>query len=490
MNSDFFNAVDLLSYVSNSQQLTTSGESKVWFAQLNIKDLTADHIPDGGQLAEYLVSKLELPEVHFFLLLIERTRSEEWHESPSLIVFQELIEVKIRKTENCTYNYSGRKRGSVWKNIIALQQLRKIFKQNPDTPFEAAAKFQQAAIINADHPLQLEVLNIQKPWGYEGWYTGVEKRGVVKVTTESGKTELPYALSLFKKDQLAAYPEELILLKTLNPVADDVVGDLYYEMHEKKWEVYVVTEIDRIAWPSGTGIIKAGLNPQKIGEYQDTHGEQWQEQLLNDFRLAIQQYENIRRQIDDSTTETTTELSQKELYLRESAADFVGDLTVNVGDIVSFPAFQMHSLRHGIKVVEFQTPHYERLILMFGQKVLTQDSWDTEEALNKMQTCIYQAPELECLQQATGMLVERFVDFPDFTADRISLAPNKSWKDNLKDKYQLLIIISSQACIIPENGKPIFLEPEQALFLPAGMKSYSLENTGDSPLICLKSMPK
>jgi hypothetical protein len=44
---------------------------------------------------------------------------------------------------------------------------------------------------------------------------------------------------------LADYPESLILLKTLNPVADDVIGDLYYEMHEEKWEVYVVTEIDK-----------------------------------------------------------------------------------------------------------------------------------------------------------------------------------------------------------------------------------------------------
>ena len=49
--------------------------------------------------------------------------------------------------------------------------------------------------------------------------------------------------------------ESLILLKTLNPVAEKTIGDLYYELHEKKWEVYIVTEIDKTAWPSGKGII-------------------------------------------------------------------------------------------------------------------------------------------------------------------------------------------------------------------------------------------
>jgi hypothetical protein len=71
---------------------------------------------------------------------------------------------------------------------------------------------------------------------------------------------------------LADHPESLILLKTLNPVSEDVIGDLYYEMHEKKWEVYVVTEIDQTAWPSGTGIIKAGLHPDKN---QGLSGNTW-----------------------------------------------------------------------------------------------------------------------------------------------------------------------------------------------------------------------
>jgi hypothetical protein len=34
------------------------------------------------------------------------------------------------------------------------------------------------------------------------------------------------------------------------------------------------------------------------------------------------------------------------------------------------------------------------------------------------------------------------------------------------------------------------LNHEEALFLPVGMGSYRLKSTGDSPLICLKAMPK
>ena len=352
------------------------------------------------------------------------------------------------------------------------------------------AKNRHAVIVNPEQSLRLEVLNIPKPWGHEGWYTGVEKRGVVKVTDEYGKTELPYALNIFKKQVLADHPESLILLKTLNPVSEDVIGDLYYEMHEKKWEVYVVTEIDQTAWPSGTGIIKAGLHPEKIKDYQEIHGSKWVEVLLKNFRETIGEYEKIRRQIDDSTEDIPNELHEQELKLRQKASNFVGDCQVKVGDIISFPVFQMHSLRHGIKVIEFQTPHYERLILMFAQKVLTQNHWDTDDALNKMLPVVYEPPELECLHKSSGLLIERFVDFPQFTADRICLEPETIWEDQLDGKYHLLITISGQASIIPKSGSPVKLNREEALFLPVGVGSYRLESTGEIPLICLKAIPK
>ena len=478
---------DLLSSLEISPLLESFPESQIWFGRLNLADFPEDEFPDAGQIANYIYSTFELPEIKIFLLLIERKCIETWSGTSNSVNFQEFVEIKIK---NRNQKITNKIRGSVWKNMIELKSLETIIIQNPDFPIEAVANNRQCVIIHTDYPLCLEVLNIPKPWGHEGWYTGVEKRGVVKVADKYGKTELPYAIKLFKKQVLADYPENLILLKTLNPVAEDLVGDLYYEMHEEKWEVYVVTEIDKTAWPSGTGIIKAGLHPDKITEYQTKHGEEWSEFLLKDFKNAINDYEHIRNKIDNYKETHPKELTIQEKKLRLKATDFVGNCPVKVGDIVSFPVFQMHSLRHGIKVIEFQTPHYERLIVMFAQKVLTQNHWDTEAALSKMIPEIYEVPQLEILLKDAGLLVERFVDFPQFTADRISLDTNMIWKDQLKGKYHLLITITGQATIIPKNGLPVVLNHEEALFLPVGMDHYQIKSTGDSPLICLKAMPK
>ena len=490
MTSKDFSIKYLLSCLEISQLLESESGSSIWFAHLNLHDFTEVEIPDGGKIADYLLSEMDLQEVQFFLLLIERKRLETWTENSEQVSFQELIEIKLQKSNHNNKNATLKKQGSVWKNKLDPETLKGIIVQNPDAPLESVAKNRHAVIVNPEQSLRLEVLNIPKPWGHEGWYTGVEKRGVVKVTDEYGKTELPYALNIFKKQVLADHPESLILLKTLNPVSEDVIGDLYYEMHEKKWEVYVVTEIDQTAWPSGTGIIKAGLHPEKIKDYQEIHGSKWVEILLKNFRETIGEYEKIRRQIDDSTEDIPNELHEQELKLRQKASNFVGDCQVKVGDIISFPVFQMHSLRHGIKVIEFQTPHYERLILMFAQKVLTQNHWDTDDALNKMLPVVYEPPELECLHKSSGLLIERFVDFPQFTADRICLEPETIWEDQLDGKYHLLITISGQASIIPKSGSPVKLNREEALFLPVGVGSYRLESTGEIPLICLKAIPK
>jgi hypothetical protein len=490
MTATDFAQYNLLPSLQNSGMLDSAGESKIWFGLLNLSDYPADEFPDTGQIADYIFAELELPEIEIFLLLIERKQHEPWTENTDVVYFQQLCEIKIQNTNHLQQNTELIKRGCVWKDRLSTDNLQEIITQNPDAALESVARNRECVIVNTAQALRLEVLNIPKPWGHEGWYTGVEKRGVVKVADEYGKTELPYALTLFKKQLLADYSAALILLKTLNPVAEDVLGDLYYEMHEEKWEVYVVTEIDKTAWPSGTGIIKAGLHPDKIAEYQQNNAEKWSEVLLKDFKKAIAEYENIRRQIDESTADISTELSAQELLLRKKAAEFVGDCSVKVGDIVSFPVFQMHSLRHGIKVIEFQTPHYERLIVMFAQKVITQKHWDTADALSKMHPEVYQQPELEKLHQSAGMLVERFVDFPQFTADRISLDTGQTWTDQLAGQYHLLISISGQATVFPENGQTVILNPEEALFLAVSMGSYRVQSTGDTPLIYLKAMPK
>ena len=481
---------DLNSFLEKSYLLDNLVDTRIWFAHLKLNILQENKFPDAGQIVDYFLSEINLPKIDFFILLIDRKHIETWTGSKDYVNFQELIEIKFDDSIKDKNNLFIKKRGCIWKSIISRDALLKIISQNQETPLESIAKNRHASIISTDKPFRLEILNITKPWGYESWYTGVEKRGVVKIVDNYGKTELPYSLKIFKKQLLANFPEELILLKKLNPSSKPTIGDLYYEMHEKKWEVYVVTEIDKTAWPSGTGIVKAGLNSEKIRKYKKKYKRNWKKFLVQDFMKAIAKYEAVRRKIDFSNKNIAKELLENEPILRKEAASFVGDYYVREGDIVSFPVFQIHSLQHGIKVIEFQTPHYERLIVMFSQKVITQDHWDSERALKIMIPEVYNPPKPKQLLKSEGFSLERFVDFPQFTADRLILQPKISWNDQLRNQYHILIAISGKGKIITEGGLSIHFNREEALFLPISMGSYVLKNTGKSPLTYLKAMPK
>jgi len=480
----------LISCVKLSFMLDFISSAQVWFTHINLSLVPDSMIPDNDCIADQLITFYDLEEFQYCMILVERKRTEQWTEKKRVVQFQSLIEVELQKSKNNTQIINLKKRGCVWKNIIGPENILEIFKKNPNSLLESVAENRQAVIVDSGEPLQLKMLKIPKPWGYEGWYTGVEKRGVVNVIDKYGKTELPYALNLFKKQMLADDSESLILLKTLNPVAKKTIGDLYYELHEKKWEAYVVTEIDKTAWPSGTGIIKAGLHPDKIEEYKNKYGNNWKVTLLSEFKSVVFEYEKTRRQIEDYQEAISKELLEKEAKLRDRASGFIGDLPVKVGDIISFPVFQIHSLRHGIKVVEFQTPHYERLILMFAQKVLTQNHWDTEDAISKMETEVYHPPKLDCIHNSDFLSVERFTDFPQFNFDRISMEPKNIYENKLNGRYQLLIIISGQATVLTQSGNSINIKKEESLFLPATMNSFLIKNIGDNQMICLKATPK
>ena len=57
----------------------------------------------------------------------------------------------------------------------------------------AAAKKLGGEPICLTLPLELETVSIQKPWGQEIWYSGIEKRGVSTVKS----VPLPWLLSVF-----------------------------------------------------------------------------------------------------------------------------------------------------------------------------------------------------------------------------------------------------------------------------------------------------
>ena len=86
----------LLSCLEISQQLEAESGSLIWFAHLNLHNFTEVEIPDGGKIADYLLSEMDLQEAQIFLLLIERNRLETWTENPEQVSFQELMKSNFK----------------------------------------------------------------------------------------------------------------------------------------------------------------------------------------------------------------------------------------------------------------------------------------------------------------------------------------------------------------------------------------------------------
>ena len=296
------------------------------------------------------------------------------------------------------------------------------------------------AWINLLQPLCLKPIAIAKPWGQEIWYTGIEARGqsLVEASVGALTTPLPWLLSLAPKRFTGGLEKALCLLKVLDPLPDEVYGDLYFEMHEQKREVYVVTRVDQMAWPDKRGAIRFGFNQslrKKLGD----------EAFKLAYLEAVSAYELVRREIDirfdrqrehagfalneplDAQTLKSwhellpTTLQERELMLRRAMESFTAMKPLQLGDVVKVPCFTPHALQHGVRTVEFQTPVYERKILSFGQKVLTQSHWDTERALQLMSLQEPESESLLLIDQQDGCRIEQVVRFDDFEVLRITL---------------------------------------------------------------------
>ena len=367
-----------------------------------------------------------------------------------------------------------------------------------DKQVSVAVAGQPVVTFQTGEALALKPVSIAKPWGAEIWYTGIEARGVSEV--ELGGRSLPISW-LF-----AACPEllggvaaaDIILLKILAPLAEPVYGDLYLELHEQKREVYVITGVDASAWPEGTGYIRMGLADQR-------------ENLKSRFLDAIQDYEVLRRLIDDALDQRRLqagialdsplepsqlkrwlaelelehpEWMQAERQLREEMNRFTELQPLRPGDVVKVPTHTPHALQHGVRAVEFQTPVYERLILSYAQKVLTQNHWNSAEAIEKMVLQAYQPAALDLLSEAQGCRVERVVRFDDFEVCRYTLESGASVDIETPQKYALLMGIAGKS----ELGSAE-LQPEQALLIPGTFQPKALRNDNQDSLIFLFAYP-
>lgn len=437
--------------------------------------------PSAGRLLRGLTPYLDESGARNVFLLTGRSRREHWRAESPLVNYQELIHW-ARDGEGGSY------RGVAAKdNRLQLESVLEQYRRDPLSLIDWAADEAGAAVVTTAAPLRLGLLQLEKPWGREGWYTGVEQRGVCSIISPGGSTEIPYALGLFPVPMLGESEPGLILLKTLEPRPEEVLGDLYLEVHEEKWETYLVLEVNREAWPDGTGYLRVGLDKQKVAEYRKIHGKGWEAVLTAELGKRIARYEKVRRKIDElpelepekpsasagkskkpasaekAEAAVPKRLLSSERRLRGEVEALLGRYPLGEGDVACLPPGVLHSLQHGVKVVEFQTPSYERLIAMFAQKVLTQPQWDTAAALELMEKRPYRPPPLvELPVEQEGVTCHLAVDFPQFSVVRYRLEGKVERKLHLEAPgvYRLLFITKGEGWLTLPDGERDHGEPD------------------------------
>lgn len=362
--------------------------------------------------------------------------------------------------------------------------------------FQRLVQLHHLPSLKLNAPWPLETVRIPKPWGAELWYTGIEDRGVCTV---SG-IPLPWITDLLPSTFIgSATGGAPLLLKILDPLPDQNLGDLYFELHEKKIEVYIVTNVDTTVWPDGVGKIRYGFNQTLRANYPTDTG------FRSAYLGAVADYRSVRITIDGHLdakrseanvalnsevpaalmqmwlSELPIELSERESALRETMNHFTHLRDIRVGDVITVEPFLPHSLQHGVRVVEFQTASYERHILAFGQKVLTQANWDTEQAVTQAILHLPESSPFEVLRESGGVKIESIAKFAAFTATRISIAAGYRHELEESQDYRLVIGISGTGATNDTK-----LVAESAFLIPA---QFSCTISAETDVVLLVAEP-
>ncbi len=349
--------------------------------------------------------------------------------------------------------------------------------------------------LDITHPWPLEIVRVEKPWGAEVWYTGIEKRGVCT----ANNIPLPWLFECLPESLIgSAAQQDPLLLKILDPLPDPALGNLYFELHDQKIEVYIVTHVDQQVWPDGVGKIRYGFSQEVRAEFETD------EAFKAGYLDAVLEYQNCRQGIDELVDQAKTlagidinepatpeqarswlleipqDLMTLEHRLKVEMERYTHLRDIRVGDVIKVEPFFPHSLQHGVRVIEFQTASYERYILSFGQKVLTQSDWDTEAALDQ---AILSMPEQEAFVREDtqpGVYLETIADFAAFTAKRLTLDSGASYQVPALEDYTLLISASGVVTVAGEHVKA-----ENARFIPANSSIRLYSESGCTAIIAL-----
>lgn len=449
--------------------------------------------PSPEPILDQLLASVPAAELHDSLLIVDYPYAQYWLEGQPSIRLLALFSFYMARelTLSFTVTPATSELGQTCRRAKSLQR----------SAFEALCQQYQQPLFSPSQAAGLIPVAIPKPWGKEIWYTGIETRGVTAVGYDDCQIPLPHWLSALPGRLAGSRRGPPLLLKVLDPLSQAVLGDLYWELHREKREVYVITAIDPEAWPGGQGSIRFGLNQQKRSEYSSDA----------DFREAylqsVQAYEQVRRDIDmmldcqgvetadrsaavhnrlvDPLAALPASIGEQELRLRVAMESFTHTQSLAVGDVVKVPCLMPHSLQHGVRTIEFQTPVYERMIVSFAQKVLTQPHWDTAQAVALMDLEPAPPEPNTVIVNLSGCVVERIVDFEDFEVQRISLAAGGQFILSAPSDYAVLIVIQGDVVI---GG--VRLAAEAAVMLPSSISEQHLINSGTDTIVFLLAFPK
>jgi hypothetical protein len=432
-----------------------------------------------------VVAALGISDSGARILVVDFLLSEYWTEQKKSIALTALYLVRLPAIKVCIFP------ANAVDTDLSMLGAANVDGWGAELPFP---------IFELGAPIPLQPVAIPKPWGQEIWYTGIERRGVAEVGSPDKKIPLPWLL--------AAAPQRLglgdrtpILLKILDPLPEPVFGDLYFELHQQKQEVYVVTAVDERAWPDGNGAIRFGFDSALREQYGDDR------RFLAEYFAAVRRYRLVRVKIDnlldeirrregvglnDPVAAVTLQswlgevppaLRDEEKQLRLAMERFTRLLPLSVGDVVKVPCLLPHSLQHGVRTVEFQTPVYERLILSFAQKVLTQAEWDTDTAAALIQLDPPPPAPFPVTQQGDGWVEQRIVSFDDFEVLRISLQPGARRELVVEQGYRLGMVVGGGLQL---GGRSF--GPDDATLLPGGLRA-DLQNRGSVTAYFLLAQP-
>ena len=408
-----------------------------------MQTLILEHKPADGSLAELIASytqAMQCPatgETQVRLLLIAYQHIPGYLPNPEPIPLVALV-------------YLRAVQGYVTRAASCLPNHKVDFGFLSSSPSEAELRDyvarQELPWLDLAAPLRLEPVYIPKPWGQEIWYTGIEARGQSRVSDGRFSLPLPWVLDLLQSPEQAP----VTLLKVLDPFPDEVRGDLYFELHEIKQEVYVVTAIDADAWPQGAGQIQMGFCQAKRAQLGSD------DNFRQAYLAAVDDYRQVRQELDRLLdqglvlAELPASLLAREQQLRRQMNSFVAHRPLQVGDVVRVPCYLPHALQHGVQVVEFQTPVYERKILSFAQKVLTQNHWDTAQAM-AMATLDAPQPELfQTLHQGADYTLELLAEFGDFEVLRLATHQPLPFP-LVVQSTQVLMLIQGELAMAPSS---------------------------------------